>query len=37
MALSEAKAKSAKAKDRRYQIADSGGLYLKVMTSGKKY
>ncbi|MDR0648230.1 MAG: tyrosine-type recombinase/integrase [Synergistaceae bacterium] len=37
MPLSETKAKSAKAKDRRYQISDSDGLYLEVMTSGKKY
>ena len=37
MALNEFKIKSAKPRDKRYQIADSDGLYLEIMTSGKKY
>ena len=37
MPLSDAKIRNAKAKDKRYQLADSDGLYLEVMTSGRKY
>jgi integrase len=37
MPLTDIKIKSAKPRDRRYQIADSDGLYIEVMTSGKKY
>jgi integrase len=37
MPLSEIRVKSAKAQERRYQIADSDGLYIEIMTSGKKY
>ena len=37
MALTDIKIKSAKPKEKRYQLADSDGLYLEIMTSGKKY
>jgi integrase len=37
MPMSEIKAKSAKPRERRYQLSDLDGLYLEVMTSGKKY
>jgi integrase len=37
VALSEVKVKSAKARDTRFQLSDYDGLYLEVMTSGKKY
>jgi hypothetical protein len=36
MPLNELKVKSAKAQDKRYQMSDADGLYLEVMTSGKK-
>jgi integrase len=37
MALTDTKIKSAKAKEKRYIIADSDGLYIEIMQSGKKY
>ena len=37
MPLTEVKIKSAKPGEKRYQIADSDGLYIEIMTSGKKY
>lgn len=37
MALTDTKIKSAKPTDKRYTIADSDGLYIEVMVSGKKY
>jgi integrase len=37
MPLSDIKIKSLKPKDKRYQTCDSDGLYIEVMTSGKKY
>jgi integrase len=37
MPLTDIKIKSAKPKDKRYQIADADGLYIEVMPSGKKY
>lgn len=36
MALTDIKVKKAKAKEKRYRIADGDGLYLDVRTSGKK-
>jgi hypothetical protein len=37
MSLTDIKVKSLKPRDKRYQEGDSDGLYLEVMTSGKKY
>jgi hypothetical protein len=37
MPMSDIKAKSAKPREKRYQLSDSDGLYLEVMTTGKKY
>jgi integrase len=37
MSLSEIKARSAHARDKRYQLSDGDGLYLDVMPSGEKY
>ena len=37
MALTDVKIKSAKPKEKRYQLADSDGLYIEIMASGKKY
>jgi integrase len=37
MPMSEIKARSAKVKEKRYQLSDSDGLYLDVMPSGEKY
>jgi integrase len=37
MPLTDIKLKSARARDKRYQIADSDGLYIEIMPSGKKY
>jgi integrase len=35
--MSEIKARSAHARDKRYQLSDGDGLYLDVMPSGEKY
>jgi integrase len=35
--MSEIKARSARAREKRYQLSDSDGLYLDVMPSGEKY
>jgi hypothetical protein len=37
MHLSELRAKTAKPKEKRYTLSDMDGLYLEVMTTGKKY
>jgi hypothetical protein len=37
MSLSEIRIKSAKPRDKRYQLSYADGLYLEVMASGKKY
>jgi integrase len=37
MPLSDFRIKSTKPRDKRYQIADSDGLYIEIMPSGKKY
>jgi integrase len=37
MSLSDMRIRSAKARDKRYSICDGGGLYLEIMTTGKKY
>ena len=37
MPLTDIKIKSVRAMDKRYQMADSAGLYLEVMPTGKKY
>ena len=37
MPLSDMRIKSLKPRDKRYQECDSDGLYIEVMTSGKKY
>ena len=37
MPLSKYNIDSAKPRDKRYKLSDSDGLYLEVMTSGKKY
>jgi integrase len=37
MPLTDVKIKSLRARDKRYQTADSDGLYLEVMSSGRKY
>lgn len=36
MVLTAIKCDSAKAKDKRYKLADSGGLYLEILPNGSK-
>lgn len=35
--LTETRIKSFRAKDARYQVSDTGGLLLEIMSSGSKY
>ena len=37
MPLTDTKARTAKPKEKAYRLADSGGLYLEVMSNGSKY
>ena len=37
MSLTDTKARTAKPKEKAYRLADSGGLYLEVMSNGSKY
>ena len=37
MALTDAKAKTAKPKEKPYKLADGGGMYLLMNASGSKY
>ena len=37
MPLTDIRIKSLKSRDKRYQVCDADGLYIEVMTSGKKY